>query len=156
MRIVAIVCCLCSSVLGSDHLELANDHASSIGGEVVRVEGVSMEPRLAENDLVIIVPVMWADLKQGDMVQFLVSDNIRSERKSLPTWIHQICLKEGDWIRTVGINNPELDPFWIHRGDVIGKVVAIYISSGKDLETVSDKAMNYFRSKTIRGNLSQY
>lgn len=153
--VIILVLGLCSSVSGGDTLELARRHASSIGGQVVQIEGVSMEPRLSENDLVVVVPVMWVELKHGDMVQFSVSEKIQVERGSLPTWIHQVSLKEGNWIRTVGINNPELDPFWIHKRDVVGKVVAVYLGGGKDAQTISEKALSYFQSNTSSGSAAK-
>ena len=154
IRILVLLLCLCSSVLGNEQRHLANHHARSLGGKVVQIKGVSMEPRLMEDDLVIIVPVDWHDLKPGDMVQFWVNDK-SSSRNSLPTWVHQVAKKEGDWITTLGVNNPKSDPFRINKSDVIGKVVAVYIGGGNEFETLSEKAMNYFRLNSGQGKLTK-
>lgn len=146
---------LFTTVSGSDQRELAQWHAFHAGGEVLRIDGVSMEPRLMENDLVIVVPTPWSELKEGDMVRFFVNDDVRIEHQSLPTWIHQISFKRGDWIRTAGVNNPGLDPFWVNRSQVIGKVIAVYVGGAVVAQSVSERATAYLQSLKGQGNLAR-
>lgn len=136
---------------GISTFEMAQQHAIHQGGRVVFIEGISMEPRLTEKDLVVIVPVAWQELKIGDIVQFYVSEDMRSDQNPQATWIHQVAAKEGDWIRTVGVNNPELDPFWVHRSDVLGKGVAVYIGGAENVPSVSERAMAYMKSQSNAG-----
>lgn len=110
-----------------------------------------MEPRLTEEDLVVVVPVPWHELKEGDIVQFFVSEEMRTERNSQATWIHQVAAKDGNWIRTVGVNNPDLDPFWVHKREVLGKAVAVYMGGAGGVPSVSERAMAYFRAKSNAG-----
>ena len=142
--------------MGSTSYELARRHADSVGGSVVQVEGISMEPRLSDNDLVVIVPVKWSELRPGDIVQFTVSNQVRQDHNSMPTWIHQIAIIKGEWIRTSGLNNPDLDPFWINHKDIIGKAVAIYLDAGRKTQSVSERAMSYFRAQAEDGNFSKF
>ena len=145
-----------TQALANDQLELARHHASSIGGKVVKIVGQSMQPRLNANDLVIIVPTHWTKIKSGDIVQFQVSEDVRTDRNYLPTWVHQVVIRKGNWIRTAGLNNPDVDPFWVHRRDVVGKVVAVYLDGSSAHETVSDRALDYFRVSATRDNLAKY
>ena len=147
--------CLGPSTQGTQTFDTAQQHAIQLGGRVVFVEGISMEPRLTEQDLVIVVPVLWHELEVGDIVQFYVSEKMRSAQNPQATWIHQVAAKNGQWIRTVGVNNPDLDPFWVHRRDVLGKGVAVYIGGAKDVPSVSERAMAYLKAQSNSGIRSE-
>ncbi len=153
--VLATVLLLGLSVWGNQTFHLAQQHAVSLGGRVVCIEGESMEPRFTEQDLVVVVPVSWHEIEVGDVVQFFVSEEMRNDQHREATWIHQVAAKDGNWIRTVGVNNPKLDPFWVHKRDVLGKAVAVYIGGAKDVPTVSDRAMAYFQTQPSNGFIAK-
>jgi signal peptidase I len=78
--------------------------------------GTSMYPTLSEHDLLEIEPYGLQPIRVGDVVFFLSPDGGRPA-------IHRVASVTSHGIRTKGDNNSSVDPWIIHRADVIGRVV---------------------------------
>ena len=80
----------------------------------LRVHGESMRPVLVEGDGVVVAPVVWDDIRVGDLITYRVQDKFPTRRvvgRSLQG-LHLWC---ENW--------PERR-FWAARDDVLGRAVA--------------------------------
>lgn len=86
----------------------------------------SMQPTFSKGDMVLMQDIMVKP-GIGDIIIFsdpLAKQSIRVGSKTL-TVTHRIVSMEGDKIKTKGDNNPYVDSWTIHKGDIIGKALVL-------------------------------
>lgn len=90
-----------------------------LGDQPLRVvyTGPSMNPTLAEPDLLEVRPYGEQAVCVGDIIYFQSPENERPI-------IHRVVRVTSQGIRTRGDNNPQNDPYLVQPADIIGKVVA--------------------------------
>lgn len=89
------------------------DEADSIS---VVFTGRSMNPTLAEGDLLTATPYGDEPIKNGDVIYFRSRDRLMV--------VHRVTSVTEDGVQTMGDDNPAVDPYFIKRDDIAGKVVA--------------------------------
>ena len=86
--------------------------------------GPSMNPTLAEPDLLEVVPFDGRPVRRGDVVCFEQPGSGREV-------VHRVVEVGGDGIRTRGDNGPSVDPWILSAGEILGRVVAAQRGQGR-------------------------
>ncbi|MDX2186029.1 MAG: signal peptidase I [Opitutaceae bacterium] len=113
-----------SSALPRSHaLSLAQMTAASVGGKVFAISATgSMKPTLDESSIVALEDTPFAKLRQGDIVVY---------RNSAGTAIiHRLYQQQGNAWLVLGDNNPSIDAEAVTPANLVGRVCAIFYTSG--------------------------
>lgn len=119
---------VCDLSLGaaSTPLEVARFVALCQGGEVYVATGVSMEPVWEAGDLLVVTRKaeggrLKDEFRAGMDVVYVAPDGVVTA--------HRVVRARGPWLVTQGVNNPVVDPYFVHREQVLGVVVAVFRAS---------------------------
>ena len=83
------------------------------------VTGTSMNPRITQDDIVIVVPADIKSLEIGDIITYKLNMG-----KNRYLFTHRIVGMDNGIIKTRGDNMPETDGYSVMYEDVVGKVIA--------------------------------